>query len=105
MARCALRSALMVAVLMHAAQCVPFGGEGSSTSSVGPSGRQRDLIVAVRSKASMKQFEDVWSAIGDAHEHLELDEVCAAFGPLTSSVDAVHVWAALHSAVVVGATR
>ena len=53
----------------------------------------------------MKQFEDVWSAIGDAHEHLELDEVCAAFGPLTSSVDAVHVWAALHSAVVVGATR
>lgn len=100
------RFALLVAVLMHcmhAVHGIPIGGLSGSSSTIG--GRQRDLIVAVRSKASQHEFDEVWAAMGDMLEHLELDDVCAAFGPLTLSVNAVHKWAAAHNSAVVAATR
>ena len=66
--------------------------------------RERGLVVAVRSRASQADFDFAWSArLG--RPHLSLEEVCASFGPATSSVTAVRQWAALHGATRVEATR
>ena len=67
--------------------------------------RQRELVVAVRSRAMQADFDMGWARRGFGRDHLSLQEVCELFGPHSSSVVAVHQWAALHGATRVAETR
>jgi hypothetical protein len=67
--------------------------------------RERELVVAVRSRASQADFDAGWARRGFGRDHLSLQEVCELFGPHSSSVVAVHQWAALHGATRVVETR
>lgn len=67
--------------------------------------RERELVVAVRSRAMQADFDVGWARRGLGGDYLSLQEVCELFGPHSSSVFAVHQWAALHGATRVTETR
>ena len=94
---------LVAGSLFYAIAAVPiqFGDDGTSKVH----SRNRDLIVAVTSKATQAAFEAEFSTTSTGAERLALEDVCAKFGPRASSVSAVQEWAAAHGASMVSATR
>ena len=89
---------VLLAVQMQAAMSLPIGHQGAV--------RQRDLVVAVSSKAPQTKFDKLFHerARGE-RDHLALEEVCRLLGPSTASIDAVKRWANFFGAVHVTATR